>query len=131
MHKGLLKAGAIFGALAVILGAFAAHALRSRLLPDQLAIFETAVRYQMYQAFAILISGILYKEFPFKTTILAGKFFILGIIIFSGSLYMLTYFKAVANEGMFWLGAVTPVGGTLMIAGWLLVLRIFYIKRAH
>ncbi len=129
MHKGLLKAGAFFSAIAVILGAFAAHALSSRLLPDELAIFETGVRYQMYHAFAIIITGILYKEFTQRETIWAGKAFIFGIIIFSGTLYLLTYFKSAGNSGMFWLGAVTPIGGTLLIGGWLLLLRIFFRKK--
>lgn len=128
MHKGLLKTGAFLGALAVILGAFAAHALRSRLLPDELAIFETGVRYQMYHAFAVIIVGILYKEFPHKETVWAGRAFIFGTIIFSGTLYLLTYFKSAGNTGMFWLGAVTPVGGTMLIAGWLLLMRVFLQK---
>ena len=118
MHKGFLKAGSLFAALAVIFGAFAAHAIKNRVSADALAVFETGVRYQMYHSLALIFTGILYKEFPAKSLLWAGKLFIIGIILFSTSLYLLTYFKAVENASMFWLGAVTPFGGVCFIAGW-------------
>lgn len=118
MHKGFLKAGVLFAAFAVMLGAFAAHAIKSRVSVDTLAVFETGVRYQMYHSLAIIITGILYKEFPFKSIIWAGRLFIAGIILFSTSLYLLTYFKAVENANMLWLGAITPFGGVCFILGW-------------
>jgi uncharacterized membrane protein YgdD (TMEM256/DUF423 family) len=128
MHKGLLKLGAILGGLTVILGAFAAHTIKSRVSADVLTVFETGVRYQMYHVFAIFITAILYKEFPTKSIIWAGKLFLIGIIIFSGSLYLLTYVKAIGANNFFWLGAVTPFGGVALIAGWGLLFKSFLDK---
>ena len=120
MHKGFLKTAAILGALSVALGAFAAHGLKEKLDTATLQIFETAVRYQFYHVFALLAAGILYKDFAGKLLSLAGKFFIAGIILFSGSLYLLCYTKY-AGLAMDWLGAITPLGGVAFIAGWLLL----------
>lgn len=118
MHRGYLKAGVLFAALAVMLGAFAAHAIKSRVSAEALSVFETGVRYQMYHSFALILTGILYKSFPFKIIEWAGRLFISGIILFSASLYLLTYFKAIENANMFWLGAVTPLGGVCFIVAW-------------
>ncbi len=117
MHKPFIKTAAILGALSVILGAFAAHGLKQILSADNLQIFETAVRYQFYHVFALLVVGILYKEFPGKLLAWAGKLFIAGIIIFSGSLYLLCYVKY-SQLPLNWLGAITPFGGAAFIAGW-------------
>ncbi len=120
MHKGFLKTAALSGALSVILGAFAAHGLKKILTTDDLQIFETAVRYQFYHVFALLAAGILYKEFPGKLMAWAGKLFITGVILFSGSLYLLCYVKY--NQlPLNWLGAITPFGGAAFIAGWVLL----------
>ena len=126
MNKRFLKIAAFMGALTVIFGAFAAHAIKSRVNTETLSIFETGVRYQMYHVFAIFLVGIIYKEFPFKYMIWAGNLFLAGIILFSGSLYALTFFKANGNENMNWLGAVTPFGGTCFIVGWSLILLSLY-----
>ena len=126
MDKRFLKIAAFLGALTVIFGAFAAHAIKSRVNAETLSIFETGVRYQMYHVFAIFLVGIIYKEFPFKYMIWAGNLFLVGIILFSGSLYALTFFKANGNENMNWLGAVTPFGGTCFIVGWSLILLSLY-----
>ena len=126
MNKRFLKIAAFMGALTVIFGAFAAHAIKSRVNAETLSIFETGVRYQMYHVFAIFLVGIIYKEFPFKYMIWAGNLFLSGIILFSGSLYALTFFKANGNENMNWLGAVTPFGGTCFIVGWSLILLSLY-----
>ena len=126
MNKRFLKIAAFMGALTVIFGAFAAHAIKSRVNAETLSIFETGVRYQMYHVFAIFLVGIIYKEFPFKYMIWAGNLFLVGIILFSGSLYALTFFKANGNENMNWLGAVTPFGGTCFIVGWSLILLSLY-----
>jgi len=106
MHKGFLKTAAIIGLMSVALGAFAAHALKESVSSDALSIFETAVRYQFYHAFALLATGILYKELPNKFIKWSGILFIAGIILFSGSLYN-------------WIGAITPLGGLAFILGWL------------
>jgi uncharacterized membrane protein YgdD (TMEM256/DUF423 family) len=119
MRKSFLKTATMLGALSVILGAFGAHALKEKLSADVLAVYETAVRYQFYHVFALLATGILYKEFPDKWLINAGKLFMAGILLFSGSLYLLTLVKAMGNEGMNWLGVITPLGGLCFIAGWL------------
>ena len=120
MHKPFIKTAAILGALSVMLGAFAAHGLKQLLSPDNLQIFETAVRYQFYHVFALLAVGILYKEFSGKFMLWAGKLFIAGIIIFSGTLYLLCYVKHNAMP-LNWLGAITPFGGASFIAGWVML----------
>lgn len=119
MHKGYLKTATILGALSVAFGAFAAHTLKNSISDYALGIFETAVRYQFYHVFALLITGILFKEFPGKFIKWAGTLFIIGIILFSGSLYLLTAIKAAVIPGYNWLGAITPVGGLCFITGWI------------
>jgi uncharacterized membrane protein YgdD (TMEM256/DUF423 family) len=131
MHKGFLKTAAILGALTVILGAFAAHTIKARVTSDILSIFETGVRYQMYHTIALLCTGILYKEFVSKNVIWAGRLFILGITIFSGSLYLLTYVKAIGNTNFLWLGAVTPFGGVAFIAGWAMLFMAINHKKVN
>lgn len=107
-------AGAFIGALAVILGAFGAHALRSHLEPRDLETFETAVRYQMYHAFALFAAAwLISRNMPHAGT--AAWAFIAGVIVFSGSLYLLV------GTGQRWLGAITPIGGVAFIAGWILL----------
>lgn len=120
MHKGFLKTAALLGAFAVALGAFGAHGLKKILEADQLQVFETAVRYQFYHVFALLAAGILYKEFPGRRLQWAGNLFITGILVFSGSLYLLCYVKY-AGLPLTWLGAITPLGGVAFIAGWLML----------
>jgi uncharacterized membrane protein YgdD (TMEM256/DUF423 family) len=128
MHNKYITIGTLLAAIAVILGAFAAHSLKAILTVESLAVFETGVRYQMYHAFAIIIVGILYKENTSKTLLLAGKLFILGIILFSGSLYLLTAIKAMQANNFLWVGAVTPLGGVCFIVGWFLVCKTFWRK---
>jgi uncharacterized membrane protein YgdD (TMEM256/DUF423 family) len=120
MHKGFIKTAALLGALSVMLGAFAAHGLKKILTADELQIFETAVRYQFYHVFALLAVGILYAAFPGKLMAWAGKLFITGIILFSGSLYLLCYVKY-SEMPLNWIGAITPFGGAAFIVGWLFV----------
>ncbi len=119
MHKRFLKVAAFVGMLSVALGAFAAHSLKQHVSDYAVSIFETAVRYQFYHVFALLASGIVYKDFPNKWIRWSGNLFIAGIIIFCTSLYVLTYIKAAVMPGYDWIGAVTPVGGLCFIAGWL------------
>jgi uncharacterized membrane protein YgdD (TMEM256/DUF423 family) len=102
----------IAGCVGVALGAFGAHGLKSRLEPDLLAAFETGVRYQMYHALALCAAAWGWARWPGRWFALAGWAFIAGIVIFSGSLYLL------AVTGQRWLGAVTPLGGLAFIAGW-------------
>ena len=127
MHKRFLKIAALTGALSVMLGAFAAHGLKNLLSAVNLQVFETAVRYQFYHVFALLAVGILYKEFPGKLMAWAGNLFVAGMILFSGSLYLLCYVKHAAIP-LNWLGAITPFGGAAFIAGWVM-LFLAIIKR--
>ncbi len=108
-----LGAGAVSAALAVAAGAFGAHALRARLDPGALAVFETGARYQMYHALALLAVAWLAERGGGGVARTAGWCFLGGTVLFSGSLYLL------AVSGMGWLGAVTPLGGGLFLAGWL------------
>lgn len=107
----------IMGALAVSIGAFGAHALKPMLVASgRLDTFELAVRYQFYHTLALLATGILMGQFQVKIMRLAALFFVLGIFLFSGSLYILCF------TGLGVLGAVTPLGGLLFIAGWISLL---------
>lgn len=117
MQKSFLKTAVLLGALSVMLGAFAAHGLKQVLAADTLQVFETAVRYQFYHVFALLAAGILYKDFTNKLIRWAGYFFMAGIILFCGSLYLLCYVKQQALP-LNWIGAITPFGGAAFIAGW-------------
>ncbi|GEO05820.1 DUF423 domain-containing protein [Adhaeribacter aerolatus] len=113
-HKGILVAGALFGALGVMIGAFGAHGLAALLEShNRVATFETAVKYHMYHALALLLTGAMLFHIPAKPLRLAGLFFTIGLLIFSGSLYILCL------TNISWLGAITPIGGLFMIAGWL------------
>ncbi|MFT3910636.1 MAG: DUF423 domain-containing protein [Ferruginibacter sp.] len=129
MHKGFLKTATLLAAISIAFGAFGAHTLKEmNVTQDAVSIFDTAVRYQFYHVFALLIAAILYKDFPFKTTAWACRLFILGIILFSGSLYFLTWVKAAVIPGYNFVGAVTPVGGLAFIAGWICLFVSFFKK---
>ncbi|MHB1922906.1 MAG: DUF423 domain-containing protein [Chitinophagaceae bacterium] len=119
MHRGFLFCAAILGALAVVAGAFAAHGLKTLVTADTLNIFQTGVRYQFYHVFGLMSVGIIYGTYPGKSLKRAGLFFILGIFLFSGSLYLMTYFRAVSLPFPPYLGIITPIGGAFFIAGWI------------
>jgi len=105
--------GASLAGLAVAAGAFGAHALRSHVTPAELEVFETAVRYQMYHALALLVTAAIIARWPGRAARAAGWLFVSGTLVFSGTLYLLVL------TGSGWLGAVTPVGGLALLAGWL------------
>ncbi|MEO7766346.1 MAG: DUF423 domain-containing protein [Ferruginibacter sp.] len=129
MQTFFLKTAAILGAIAVMAGAFGAHALKQVLSDKYLATFETAVRYQFYHVLALLAMAILFKEFPNNYLLWSGRLFCVGMLIFSGSLYLLTLLEAMGQHGFKWLGAITPIGGICLIAGWVLMaVGIFSIK---
>lgn len=121
MHKMFLLSGAMLGAIAVAFGAFGAHGLKQLAPAETIQFFQTGVQYQMYHAIALLVTGILYERFPNKFTKLAGSFFLIGILLFSGSLYLLAIFKATEIAGLSKIGVITPVGGLCFISGWLLL----------
>lgn len=115
MNKPLGALGGVFGGLAVIAGAFGAHALRGRLSFELLAAFETGARYQMYHALALLLVALMVERRPSPTLQAGGWCLAGGTVVFSGSLYLL------ALTGAGWWGAVTPLGGIALIIGWGLV----------
>ena len=112
--KSLLIIGSVLAALSVLLGAFGAHGLKNRLSIEDLAIFETAVRYQMYHALGILLMGVSSFYLTGKLVSIPAYFLIGGVIIFSGSLFLLVF------TNLRWFGAITPIGGLCLIIGWLL-----------
>lgn len=113
MERTFFILASILSGLAVALGAFGAHALKARLSPDMLQIFETGVRYHFYHALALGLVVVAMQYWP-KTNLptIAGWVFVVGIVIFSGSLYILS------TSGVRWWGAITPIGGVAFIAGW-------------
>jgi uncharacterized membrane protein YgdD (TMEM256/DUF423 family) len=113
MANTFLLIGSLMGFVGVAAGAFGAHALRSRMSPEMLAVFETGVRYQMYHALALLITAaIVGRTGDARLLALAGWSFITGVVLFSGSLYALAFSGASA------LGAITPLGGLALLLGW-------------
>lgn len=111
--KTFIVIGAVAMALGVVLGAFGAHGLKSRLTPDLLAVYQTGVEYHLYHALGLILVGILVVQFPHISGLKVGGWLLLaGILVFSGSLYVL------AISGVRWLGAITPIGGLAFIVGW-------------
>jgi len=113
MESFFAAAGSISAAIAVAAGAFGAHALRARLTPDSLATFETAARYQMYHALALLAVAWIMSRWPGPLAVWSGRFFVIGTILFSGSLYL------IALTGVRKVGFITPFGGVAFLAGWI------------
>ncbi|MCX6018602.1 MAG: DUF423 domain-containing protein [Chloroflexi bacterium] len=105
--------GAVLGGLSVAFGAFGVHGLRGLVTADLLANFETAARYQMYHALALVaVAFVASNARSIRTATIAGWLFVIGVVIFCGSLYAMTF------TGWRWLGAITPIGGVAMIGGW-------------
>ena len=113
MDRIFFLIGSLLAFLGVALGAFGAHALKGRLDPDMLATFEVGVRYQMVHALALLAVGWACTRWPGPMVTWSGWFFVAGTAVFSGSLY------ALSLSGVRWLGAITPIGGLALLAGWL------------
>jgi uncharacterized membrane protein YgdD (TMEM256/DUF423 family) len=112
MDRLFIIIGAVSGGIGVAAGAFGAHALRARLEPRMLEVFETGARYQMYHAIAMLAAAWIVTRFPGSLANASGWLFLAGTLLFSGSLY------AMAFTGIRALGAITPLGGVCFIAGW-------------
>ena len=113
--KSWIILGAFLAALAVIFGAFGAHGLKNKVSPDDLIIFETGVKYHMYHALGLILIGILGFYYNSDIIQIPAVLISIGLLIFSGSLYILVL------SGLRWLGAITPIGGVLLIAGWLML----------
>jgi uncharacterized membrane protein YgdD (TMEM256/DUF423 family) len=114
MTRIFLAIASVLGGLSVIFGAFASHALKDKLSTRALEIWETGTKYQMYHALALILVAILLSRLTTQSLplIVAGYAFIVGVFLFSGSLY------ALSLSGIKWLGAITPVGGVAFILGW-------------
>jgi uncharacterized membrane protein YgdD (TMEM256/DUF423 family) len=112
MERTFFIAGALIGLLGVALGAFAAHGLESRLSADDMDTYQTAARYHIYHALALLAAAYAAQRFGGGWSIAAGWLFIAGVVLFSGSLYVL------AVSGVKFLGAVAPLGGVCFLSGW-------------
>ena len=112
MERLFFALGALSALVAVAAGAFGAHALRNRLVPDMQGVFEIGARYHMYHALALLAAAWAVGRWPGGPAVAAGWLFVAGTLIFSGSLYLL------ALTGQRWLGAITPLGGLAFILGW-------------
>lgn len=112
MHRPFLTLGFLLAATAVATSAFGAHALDGRISADRLAVFETAARYHLVHAVALVVIGLAVARWPARGWSVAGGLLLAGITIFSGTLYGLSL------SGLGWLGAITPIGGVLLIAGW-------------
>ena len=112
MERTFAALGALSAAIAVAAGAFGAHALKGHLSPEDLSVFETGARYQMYHALALLAVAWAATRWPGSAVHAAGWLFVIGTLLFSGSLY------ALALSGVRWLGAITPLGGLAFLAGW-------------
>jgi len=115
MVKTLLLFGLFFCGLSVLMGAFGAHALKDKLSEYSMSIYDKAVFYQIFHAVGILVVSILGQLFNTQDFNISGWLFIIGILLFSGSLFLLSF------TGIKWLGAITPIGGTMFIVGWFLL----------
>ena len=123
MHKNYLAIAAFFGGLAVALGAFGAHGLEQVTTDEKiLQGFRTGVQYQMYHAIVLLFVALAFDKLSADRAKMASTCFITGIILFSGSLYLLTFLKIQESDAVRFAGPITPVGGLFFIVGWLLLL---------
>jgi uncharacterized membrane protein YgdD (TMEM256/DUF423 family) len=126
MQKRLIQFAGISGAIGVALGAMAAHFLKSKvaagsITPNDLQAFDTGSRYQIYHSIALLAIAFLYNKLHDKFISKAAYCFMAGIVLFSGSLYLLSTAKLIGLTSVRWLGPITPIGGMFLIAGWLLI----------
>lgn len=122
MHKLFLILASFLAALAVALGAFGAHGLKKIVDPDTVSIYQTGVQYQMYHALALFALGLLAERYASSLLHYAGFLFIGGIVLFSGSLYLIASFKAMNKAIPTVIGIMTPIGGALFIFGWIILL---------
>ncbi len=113
MERIFFIIGALSAFVGVAAGAFGAHGLKGKLSPEMLTVFEVGVRYQMYHAFALIVAAWALTKWPVQLISTGGWFFVIGTLLFSGSLYLLSM------SGIKWLGAITPLGGLAFLAGWL------------
>lgn len=121
MHKGLAVVGSLMGAFAVALGAFGTHVLKQQLSIDSLATYQTGIQYHFYHVGAVFIAAFLWNKLSRPVIVWAGRLFIIGIFLFSGSLYLMMYLRGFTTTQARWIEAITPIGGVCFILGWLLL----------
>jgi len=126
MDNRFLKIAAILGFLAVVIGAFGSHGLKGQITIEQLETYRIGVRYQFFHTFAILAVGILWKFNQQKSLKFAGWLFFAGVVLFSGSIYLLSCREVLGIENWKWLGPVTPLGGLLFLSGWISLFISFW-----
>jgi uncharacterized membrane protein YgdD (TMEM256/DUF423 family) len=131
MHKQFLIMATCIGSLTVALGAVGTHTLKKAVSANAVEVFETAVYYQFIHVFALALAGILFKEYTNRYIKAAGFLFMAGMVLFCGSLYLLTYAKAAVRPGFEWLGPITPLGGICFIMGWLFLARGVFSPKAN
>ena len=115
MERVFFVLGALSAFIGVAAGAFGAHGLKGRMSAEMLSVFEVGVRYQMYHAFALIAAAWVQATWPSSIVIAGGWLFVIGTILFSGSLYLMSV------SGVRWLGAITPLGGLAFLAGWVCI----------
>lgn len=130
INISFIRIAALLGALSVALGAFAAHGLKEQVTEEAYNIFEVGVRYQFYHVFALALTAILFYFGDPKKLKVAGYLFMAGILLFSGSLYALTFAVNSGNPALLKLGIITPFGGVCFIIGWLMLFVSFKRKKA-
>jgi uncharacterized membrane protein YgdD (TMEM256/DUF423 family) len=122
MHRYLIRIGAILGALSVMFSAFSAHFLQPIMSSKDFYSFQTAINMEFFHSIGLMILGILGKRYPTPYINWSGIMFIVGIVLFSGSIYLLTLAGSIFDTKISMLGLVTPIGGLLLFAGWVMLL---------
>jgi len=122
MHRYLIRIGAILGALSVMFSAFSAHFLQPIMSSKDFYSFQTAINMEFFHSIGLMILGILGKRYPTPYINWSGIMFILGIVLFSGSIYLLTLAGSIFDTKISMVGLITPVGGLLLFAGWVMLL---------
>lgn len=118
MHRGILIVASLLSALAVALGAFGAHGLEVLLPAEEVRGYRTGIQYHFYHAFALFLAGLLWRKIPVSAVLWSSRFFAAGILLFSGSLYIITYLKTTGYTLPRWFFLLTPMGGVCFILGW-------------
>lgn len=121
MQKIFIAVAGLLAAVGVMLGALGAHSLKTQLDPNQLSVFDTAVKYHLYHSLALFIIAFFMEKIKAKYIIWAGWCFMAGVLFFSGSLYLLSTKDITGLQNIGWLGPVTPLGGLFFIFGWIFV----------
>lgn len=131
MNKKMVATGSFFAALSVMLGAFAAHALDTKLSERMMKTFETAARYQMYHAIAIIICGIIFNENNKVIYKISFTLFLIGIILFCSALYTLSICSIYYGTSFNWFGAIAPLGGICFVLGWIALAKAVLNKKTN